>query len=162
MWVRIPPGAPINKVKQFNIMKKTLIAGIGFGLVIPIWGAIFWSIYKEKNVEIVEKIVLCEPKKVEAHVVLTKWQIDKMSSSFKNDAHPSDILKFKTIVQKDGGGWRISSTHLVKSPEKYPLPKGKFLVVDSSYVDHSGDFKSCVEYASSYKEFHDYIVVSSE
>ena len=146
-------------------MKKTLIAGIGFGLVIPIWGALSWSIYKEENVEnveIVEKIILSEPKKVEAHVVLTKWQIDKMSSSFKNDAHPSDILKFKTIVQKDGGGWRISSTHLVKSPEKYPLPKGKFLVVDSSYVDHSGDFKSCVEYASSYKEFHDYIVVSSD
>jgi hypothetical protein len=162
VWVRIPPGAPINKVKQFNIMKKTLIAGIGFGLVIPIWGATFWSIYKEENVEIVEKIILSEPEKVEAHVLLTKWQIDKMASSFENDSHPSDILKFKTVVRKDGNGWRISSTHLVKAPEQYPIPKGKFIVVDSSYVDHSGDFKSCVEYASSYKEFHNYIVVSSE
>lgn len=143
-------------------MKKTLIAKIGLGLVIPIWGATIWSTYKGKNVEIVEKAVLSEPEKLEAHVLLTKWQIDKMSSSFKNDAHPSDILKFKTVVRKDSDGWRISSTHLVKSADQCPIPKGKFIVVDSSYVDHSGDFKSCVEYANSYKEFHDYIVVSPE
>jgi len=143
-------------------MKKTLIAGIGFGLIIPIWGATIWSIYKEENVKIVEKVVMTEPEKVEAHVFLTKWQIDKMASSFKDGSHPSDTLKFKSIVRKDSTGWRISSTHLVKAPEQYPLPEGKFYVVDSSYVDHIGDFKSCVEYASSYKDFHDYIVVSSE
>jgi len=143
-------------------MNKTLIAGIGFGLVIPIWGATFWSMYKEVNTEIVKKIVVTEPEKVEAHVFLTKWQIDKMASSFENDSHPSDTLKFKSVVRKDGSGWRISSTHLAKGSSPSPMPKGQFYVVDSSYVDHSGDFKSCVEYAASYKKFHDYIVVSPE
>jgi len=141
-------------------MKKTIL--LGFGLAVPIWGVTFWSAQAAKSVEIVEKVVLSEPEKVEAHVFLTKWQIDKMVSSFEKDSHPSDTLKFKTIVRKDSEGWRMSSTHLVKDSEKYPTPNGPYYVVDSSYVDHSGDFKSCIEYANSYKQFHDYIVVSPE
>lgn len=141
-------------------MKKTVL--LGFGLAIPIWAVTFWSAQNAKSVEIVERVVVSEPEKVEAHVFLTKWQIDKMSSSFSEDSHPSDTVKFNSIVRKDGSGWRISSTHLVKGSERYPTPKGPYYVVDSSYVDHSGDFKSCIEYADSYKEFHDYIVVSPE
>ena len=116
-------------------MKKTIL--LGFALAVPIWGVTFWSAHAAKNVEIVEKVVLSEPKKVEAHVFLTNWQIDKMVSSFEKDSHPSDTLKFKTIVRKDSEGWRMSSTHLVKNSEKYPHPKGPYYVVDSSYVDHS-------------------------
>ena len=142
-------------------MKRTIL--LGFGLIIPIWGVTLWNTHSSRApVEIVEKVVVSEPEKVEAHVFLTKWQIDKMASSFEKDSHPSDTLKFKTIVRKNSEGWRMSSKHLVKTAEKYPMPKGPYYVVDSSYVDHSGDFKSCVEYADSYKQFHDYIVVSPE
>ena len=141
-------------------MKRTIL--LGFGLIIPIWGVTFWNTHTPKNVEIVEKVIVTNPEKVEAHVFLTKWQIDKMVSSFEKDSHPSDTLKFKTIVRKNSEGWRMSSTHLVKNSEKYPAPNGPYYVVDSSYVDHAGDFKSCVEYADSYKKFHDYIVVSPE
>jgi hypothetical protein len=85
-----------------------------------------------------------------------------MLSRFEENAHPSDSLKFKTIVKKDADGWRLSSTHLAKGADEFPLPPGQFFVVDSSYVDHAGDFKSCVEYAHSYQNFHDYIVLSAE
>jgi hypothetical protein len=99
---------------------------------------------------------------VDAHVFLTKWQLTKMLKTFEEDAHPADTLKFKTVVKSDGQGLRISSTHLARGAEPYPIPEGKYFVIDSSYVDHAGDFKSCVEYANSYKNFHDYIVISAE
>ena len=113
-------------------------------------------------IEIRETVRVIPPEKVEAYVSLTKWQLDKMLSEYGEGAHPSDMLKFKTIVKSDGSEWRISSTHLVKNSNPYPIPQGRFLVVDSSSVDYSGDFKSCIEYANSYEEFHNYIVISSE
>jgi|TARA_R110002074_G_scaffold19573_3_gene62244 hypothetical protein len=113
-------------------------------------------------IETIETVRVVPPEKVEAYVSLTKWQLDKMLSKYERDAHPSDILKFKTVVKSDGSEWRISSTHLVKGSDPCPLPQGRFYVVDSSSVDYSGDFKSCIEYADSYEEFHNYIVVSSE
>jgi len=42
------------------------------------------------------------------------------------------------------------------------VPKEKeetFFVIDASYIDHSGNFKDCVEYADSYKDHHEYVVV---
>ena len=39
-------------------------------------------------------------------------------------------------------------------------PKSKtFLVVDTNYVDHTGDYDSCVEYKEYFKDHHDYVVV---
>ena len=127
-------------------------------------GIAAWHNYKEPKVEvqIKEEIRVVQPDDVEACVSLTKWQLNKMLSRFEENAHPSDSLKFKTIVKKDAGGWRLSSTHLAKGADEFPLPPGQFFVVDSSYVDHAGDFKSCVEYAHSYQNFHDYIVLSAE
>lgn len=121
-----------------------------------------WHGYKEPKIEVKETVKVVPPEKVDAHVFLTKWQLTKMLKTFGEDAHPADTLKFKTVVKSDGDGWRISSTHLARGAEPYPIPEGKYFVIDSSYVDHSGDFKSCVEYAESYKSFHDYIVISAE
>ena len=42
------------------------------------------------------------------------------------------------------------------------VPKEKeetFFVIDASYIDHSGNFKDCVEYADSYIDHHEYVVV---
>lgn len=125
-------------------------------------GLAAWHGYKEPKIEIQETVKVVPPEKVDAHVILTKWQLDKMLSWYGEDAHPADAVRFKTIVKSDGEGWRISSTHLAKGSEPSPVPEGKYFVIDSSYVDHAGDFKSCVEYADSYKKFHDYIVISAE
>jgi len=35
-----------------------------------------------------------------------------------------------------------------------------YLVIDSSYIDHEGDYESCKAYKDSYKNHHDYIVVA--
>ena len=142
-------------------MKKTIQL-----LIVPsvttCFGLAAWHGYKEPKVEVKETVKIVPPKEVDAHVFLTKWQLTKMLKTFEEDAHPADTLKFKTVVKSDGQGWRISSTHLARGAEPYPIPEGKYFVIDSSYVDHAGDFKSCVEYANSYKNFHDYIVISAE
>ncbi len=42
------------------------------------------------------------------------------------------------------------------------VPKVKeetFFVIDASYIDHTGNYKDCVEYADSYKDHHEYVVV---
>ena len=38
-------------------------------------------------------------------------------------------------------------------------PEATFFVIDASYIDHTGNYKDCVEYADSYKDHHDYVVV---
>jgi hypothetical protein len=139
-----------------NIFKITTLV-----LFASILGLAAWH---DRNpiIETVEIVRVVPPEKLEAHVSLTKWQLDKMLSQYKGDAHASDMLKFKTIVKKDGIGWRISSTHLVKNSDTSLTPQGRFFVVNQSSIDYTGDFKSCVEYADSYKKFHDYIVISAE
>ena len=37
-----------------------------------------------------------------------------------------------------------------------------FYVIDASYIDHSGKYEDCVEYANSYKDHHDYVVVTAK
>ena len=100
------------------------------------------------------------PEKVEACVSLTKFQLEKMLSHFNEDDHPAEMKRFKSLVKRDANGWRISSTHLAKGAEKYPLPDGDFLVVDASFIDYHGNFKDCINYAHSYQDNHEYIVVS--
>jgi len=39
------------------------------------------------------------------------------------------------------------------------IPEETFFVIDASYIDHSGKYEDCVEYADSYKDHHDYVVV---
>ena len=85
-----------------------------------------------------------------------------MLNMFEAESHPSDSLIFKTIIKKDAMGWRLSSTHLAKGAEANTLQSGEYFVVDSSYIDHAGSFKDCIEYADSYKNFHDYIVVTTK
>ena len=140
-------------------MKKTLLFA---SVCLPLWGVAAWHGYKEPKIQVRETVKVVSPENVEAHVMLTKWQLDKMLSWYGEDAHPADTVRFKTVVKSDGEGWRISSTHLAKSAEPASIPEGKFVVVDSSYVDHAGDFNSCVEYADSYKQFLDYVVLSAE
>lgn len=91
---------------------------------------------------------------------LTKFQLEKMLSHFNDDDHPSEMKRFQSLVKKEGDRWKISSTHLAKGAEKYALPDGDFLVVDASFIDYHGNFKDCITYASSYKDNHEYIVVS--
>jgi|OM-RGC.v1.032961593 hypothetical protein len=40
-------------------------------------------------------------------------------------------------------------------------PEATFYVIDASYIDHSGKYDDCVEYANSYKNHHDYVVVTA-
>tara|TARA_B100000497_G_scaffold14246_1_gene16423 strand:- start:2575 stop:3006 length:432 start_codon:yes stop_codon:yes gene_type:complete len=143
-------------------MKKTLLFA---SVCLPLWGCwgvAAWHGYKEPKIQVRETVKVVSPENVEAHVTLTKYQLDKMLSWYEKDAHPAETVRFKTVVKSDGDGWRISSTHLARGAEPYPIPEGRYFVIDSSYVDHTGDFKSCVEYAESYKSFHDYIVISAE
>ncbi len=119
-----------------------------------------WSYFNTPKVETVIQEKIIHPEKIEACVSLTKFQLEKMLNHFDEDDHPSEMKRFKSLVKRDANGWRISSTHLAKGAEKYPLPDGDFLVVDASFIDYHGDFKDCINYAHSYKENHEYIVVS--
>ncbi len=139
-------------------MKNTLLFAFAS---LPLWAWASWKVFQDPiiTVEVEEKVV--QPEKVEACVSLTKWQVQKMLNYFSED-HPSEMQTFKTVVKREANGWRISSTHLAKGAEKYPLPNGSFFVIDASYIDHSGDFKSCINYAHSYKDNHEYIIVTSK
>ncbi len=121
-----------------------------------------WDYFKTPKVETVIQEKVIYPEKIEACVALTKFQLEKMLSHFNEDDHPSEMKRFKSLVKRDANGWRISSTHLAKGAEKYPLPDGDFLVVDASFIDYHGDFKDCINYAHSYKDNHEYIVVSAK
>ena len=46
-----------------------------------------------------------------------------------------------------------NTTEVNKEPEE------TFFVIDASYIDHTGNYKDCVEYADSYKDHHEYVVV---
>ena len=148
--------------KSFNLDSKLMKTKLFLLTNIPLWSLATWTCFKQPEVKTVYEEKLVYPDNVDACVSLTKFQLEKMLSVFNQDDHASEMMRFNSLVKRDGDGWRISSTHLAKGAEKYPLPEGRFFVVDSSYVDHSGDFKSCVEYAESYKSFHDYIVISAE
>ena len=119
-----------------------------------------WSSFKTPEVKTVIQEEIVYPEKVEACVSLTKFQLEKMLSHFNEDDHPAEMKRFKSLVKRDANGWRISSTHLAKGADKYPLPDGDFLVVDASFIDYHGNFKDCINYAHSYQDNHEYIVVS--
>jgi len=139
-------------------MKKTLLFAFAS---LPLWAWASWRVFQPSEVEVKIEERVIQPEKVEACVSLTKWQVQKMLDYFSED-HPSEMQTFKTVVKQEANGWRISSTHLAKGAEKYPLPNGSFFVIDASYIDHSGDFKSCIDYAYSYKDNHEYIVVTAK
>ena len=129
---------------------------------IPLWALATWHCFKDPIIQTKIEKEIVHPEKIEACVSLTKFQLEKMLSHFEEDDHPSEMKRFKSLVKKDGSGWRISSTHLAKGAENYPLPDGKFFVVDASFIDYHGDFKDCINYAHSYKDNHEYIVVSAK
>lgn len=129
---------------------------------LPLWALATWSCFRSPEVKTVTQEKIVYPEKVEACVSLTKFQLEKMLGHFNEDDHPSEMKRFKSLVKREGSGWRISSTHLAKGAEKYSLPDGKFFVVDASFIDYHGDFKDCINYAYSYKDNHEYIVVSAK
>ena len=129
---------------------------------LPLWGLATWHCIKEPKTQTKIETRLVYPEKVEACVSLTKFQLEKMLSHFNEDDHPSEMKRFKSLVKREGTRWRISSTHLAKGAEEYPLPDGKFFVVDASFIDYHGDFKDCINYAHSYKDNHESIVVSAK
>jgi len=59
--------------------------------------------------------------------------------------------------------WEYYNAPKVVYIEKEVVPDTlNFLVVDSNYIDHSGDYKSCVEYKEYFKDHHDYVVVAQQ
>jgi hypothetical protein len=141
-------------------MKRTILL-LAAGLL-PLWGAaIFLAQFRADTIYVPQEIYIEMPRNdIEATVILTRWQVEKMCSMFKDSSNPAESLEFGTVVKNEGEKWVISSTLLTHGAHKYPLPKGDFYVVDASYVDHHGDFKSCIDYAHSYKDHHEYIVLS--
>ena len=129
---------------------------------LSLWALTTWSCFRGPEVKTVTQEKIVYPEKVEACVSLTKFQLEKMLGHFNEDDHPSEMKRFKSLVKREGDRWRISSTHLAKGAEKYSLPDGKFFVVDASFIDYHGDFKDCINYAHSYKDNHEYIVVSAK
>lgn len=129
---------------------------------LPLWGFATWSCFRNPEVKTITEEKIVYPEKVEACVSLTKFQVEKMLSHFEEGGHPSDMMRFKSLIKRDGDHWRISSTHLAKGAEKYSLPSGNFFVVDASFIDYHGGFKDCIDYAHSYKDNHEYIVVSAK
>ncbi len=129
---------------------------------LPLWALATWSCFRSPEVKTVTEEKIVYPEKVEACVSLTKFQLEKMLGHFNEDDHPSEMKRFKSLVKREGNRWRISSTHLAKGAEKYSLPDGNFFVVDASFIDYHGDFKDCINYAHSYKDNHEYIVVSAK
>ena len=129
---------------------------------LPLWALATWSCFRSPEVRTVTEEKIVYPEKVEACVSLTKFQLEKMLGHFNEDDHPSEMKRFKSLVKREGDRWRISSTHLAKGAEKYSLPDGKFFVVDASFIDYHGDFKDCINYAYSYKDNHEYIVLSAK
>ena len=59
---------------------------------------------------------------------------------------------------KSGNVMQLNANEVPVKEEK----KEMFYVIDASYIDYSGDYADCVQYADSYKNHHDYIVVSSK
>ena len=143
---------------RLSLMKTKLFLATS----LPLWALATWSCFRSPEVKTITEEKIVYPEKVEACVSLTKFQLQKMLSNFHEDDHPSEIMRFKSLVKRDGNGWRISSTHLSKGAEKHSLPEGKFFVVDASFIDYSGKYKDCIEYADLYKKYHEYIVVSAK
>ena len=50
----------------------------------------------------------------------------------------------------------------VNAGEVPKVEEETFYVIDASYIDHSGKYDDCVEYANSYKNHHDYVVVTAK
>lgn len=136
-------------------MKKLFILAL---CVTPIAAVLFSSASPDLPEPVAEGVKEA-PEKISASVLLSKWQVEKMMGSFNDDDHPSDMRVFTSVVNRSADGWRISSTHLVRNPKNVILPTKDYHVIDSSYIDFSGNLRECVEYASSYKGHHDYIVV---
>jgi hypothetical protein len=58
------------------------------------------------------------PQQLNASVMLSKWQVQKMLNSFEKDDHMAEMRVFHSVVKNSSDGWRISSTHLVRTPTK--------------------------------------------
>ena len=136
-------------------MKKLFILAL---CATPIAAVLFSSASPDLPEPVAEEVKEA-PEKISASVLLSKCQVEKMMRSFNDDDHPSDMRVFTSVVNRSADGWRISSTHLVRSPKNVILPTTDYHVIDSSYIDFSGSLRECVEYASSYRGHHDYIVV---
>jgi len=65
---------------------------------------------------------------------------------------------FPVWHSKTGTGMQLNANGIPVKEDKREI----FYVIDASYIDHSGDYADCVQYADTYKDHHNYIVVSSK
>ena len=147
-------------------MKHTLLL-LSVGLI-PLWASAVYLTKVKPNISVPKTVQRVETNQeivaLPATVTLTRMQVEKMYSAF-GSSNPADIIKFETVVEKKpSGNWEISPFLLSNSAsrENIPMPKGDFCVIDVAYIDHSGDFKSCIDYANSYKDHHEYVVLSAK
>lgn len=147
-------------------MKHTLLL-LSVGLI-PLWASAVYLTKVKPNISFPKTVQRVETNQeifaLPATVTLTRMQVEKMYSAFES-SNPTDIIKFETVVEKKpSGNWEISPFLLSNSAsrENIPMPKGDFCVIDVSYIDYSGDFKSCIDYANSYKDHHEYVVLSAK
>lgn len=108
----------IIKRNLTKIMKKSIVLSLcilpmaaysGYGVM-----NLFFKAPTSDPKPVEQKKIEGPPKQINASVLLSKWQVQKMLSSFKDDDHSSDMRVFTSVVNKSANGWRISSTHLVR------------------------------------------------
>lgn len=58
--------------------------------------------------------------------------------------------------------FQTSSADEYSTPPEQSKKKEMYYVIDASYIDHSGEYADCIEYADRYKDYHDYVVVSAK
>ena len=65
-------------------------------------------------------------------------------------------LALISMQSNTGDSMQINAEEIPKVEEE------TYYVIDASYIDHSGKYEDCIEYAELYKDHHEYIVVTSK
>lgn len=55
-----------------------------------------------------------------------------------------------------------SNSSIQELPHSKEEKPETYYVIDASFIDHSGSYEECVEYADYYKDNHDYVVVTAK
>ncbi len=80
-----------------------------------------------------------------------------MIKTYTNEATLFGVI---ALVVVSWQAWLIHSLTRVEVITTEKVKEESYHVIDASYIDHSGKFTDCVEYADSYKNHHEYVVVS--
>lgn len=68
------------------------------------------------------------------------------------------VSLFAVCNYKTGTEMQLKANEVSKREEK----KETYYVIDASFIDHSGSYEECVEYADYYNDNHDYVVVTAK